>query len=806
MGTLLQDLKYGLRMLTKAPAFNAFAVGVLALGIAANTSIFSFANTVLLRALPYSDAGSLAMVWEDASFAGFPRNTPAPGNFFDWKQQNRVFTDMGASWDASFSLTGGSVPEEIFGRLVTWNLFRVLGVAPILGRDFTAEENMPNRGYVAILSHALWRQSFGSDPQIIGKQIELDSEKYTVVGVMPQGFEFPDRAAGVWVPLAFTNEQAANHYRHFLQVVARLKPGITLAQANANLEAISRNLAEKYPDSNKHINAFAVPLRQDRVGNIRLAIYVLLGAVGFVLLIACANVANLLLARAAGRQSELALRMALGAGRNRILRQLLTESLLLAACAGTLGILCSFWGSAFLARLVPDGVPLASGSGIDARVLIFSVCVSMATGVLFGIMPALRLSRLNLSDTLKQAGRAGLGSRGKRTRDALVIVEVALAMILLTGAGLMIESFAKLRSLQPGFNPENVLTLRVPLPDPKYPDLAKRTAFYDQVLERVNRVPGVVAAGFTTWVPLTNRGGSTGFTVEARPAPAQGDFNDANLRVISKDYIRAMGMALKAGRLFTGDERQNSPLVILINEKMAHQFWPGENPLGQRIKLSGYAGDYPWITIVGIVSDVHQMGLDVPPRSEMYVPYSQYEYFAPRYLAVKSAGNPLALATAVRDQIWAVDKDQPVADVMPMQTIVDEELAPRQMQATILGGFGGLALILASLGIYAVLSYAVAQRTQEIGVRMALGAQPADVLRMVIGQGLALSFAGVGIGFAGALALTRVLGSLLYDVSATDPTTFVGVAMLLSAVALLACYVPARRAMRVDPMVSLRYE
>jgi putative ABC transport system permease protein len=605
MGSLLQDLKNSIRMLAKAPAFTAFAVGVLALGIAANTSIFSFANTVLLRALPYQDAGRLVMVWEDASFVGFPRNTPAPGNFYNWKDQNRVFADMAASRDASFSLTGGSVPEEILGRQVSWNLFRVVGVAPILGRDFVAEEDMANRGYVAILSHALWQQSFGSDPQIIGKQIELDSEKYTVIGVMPQGFEFPDRAAGVWVPLAFTNEQATNHGRHFLQVVARLKPGITLAQANANLDAISQNLAEKYPETNKHIKAFAVPLREDRVGNVRLAIYVLLGAVGFVLLIACANVANLLLARAAGRQRELAVRMALGAGRNRILRQLLTESLLLAAFAGIVGTLLSLWGAAFLARLVPNGVPLAPGSGIDARVLVFSVCVSVATGVLFGIMPALRLSSVNLSASLKQAGRTGLGARGKRTRDMLVVVEVALAMILLTGSGLMIESFAKLRSLRPGFSAEHVLTLRVPLPDPKYPDLPKRTAFYDQVLERVNRVPGVVAAGFTTWVPLTNRGGSTGFTVEGRPAPAPGDFTDANLRVISKDYVRAMGVPLKAGHLFAGDERQNSSLVMLINETMAHQFWPGENPLGQRIKLSGYAGDYPWITIVGIVGDVH---------------------------------------------------------------------------------------------------------------------------------------------------------------------------------------------------------
>jgi putative ABC transport system permease protein len=807
MNRLIQDLKYGFRALVKAPAFTAFAVGVLALGIAANTSIFSFANTVLLRPLPYREASQLVTVWEDASSIGFPSNTPAPGNFHDWKEQNRVFQDMAASRNLSLSLTGGAVPEEIFGRQVSWNLFRVLGVQPVLGRDFVAEEDNANAGDVAVLSHALWRQSFGSDPQIVGKKIELDNEKYTVIGVMPQGFEFPDRTSAIWIPLAFSNEQATNHHRHFLQVVARLRPGVTVAQANADLASISRDLAEKYPDSNTHIGAYAVPLRLDRVGSLRLAIYVLLGAVGFVLLIACANVANLLLARAAGRQREFAVRMALGAGRQRILRQLLTESLLLAALAGFVGILLSFWGSALLSRLVPAGVPLASGSGIDVRVFLFSVCVSMATGVLFGIMPALRLSGINLSDALKQAGgRSGLGARGKYTRDVLVVVEVALAMVLLTGAGLMLQSFAKLRTVNPGFRSENVLTLRVPLPSPKYEAMQKRTAFYDQVLERINRVPGVVAAGFTSWVPLTNRGGSSEFTVEGRPALAPGEFNDANLRVISKDYIRAMSMPLKAGRSFTGEERQDSPLALLVNQTMARQFWPGENPLGRRIKLADYATASPWFTVVGMVGDVHQMGLDVPPRTEMYIPYSQYEYFAPEYLAVKTSGDPSLLATAIRDQIWAVDKDQPVADIMPMQAILDEELAPRKSQAAILGGFSGLALILACLGIYAVLSYAVAQRTQEIGVRMALGAQPADVLRIIIGQGFALTLTGVLIGLVGALILTRVLAKLLYGVSSADPFTFVGLAAVLTCVALVACYLPARRAMRVDPMVALRHE
>jgi putative ABC transport system permease protein len=807
MGTMLQDLKFAIRMLAKAPAFTAFAVGVLALGIAANTSIFSFADTVLLRALPYRDAAGLVIVWEDASFIGFPANTPSPGNFYDWKEQNRVFEDMAATRDASFSLTGAAVPEEVQAKLVTWNLFRVLGADPVLGRDFAKEEDQPGREHVAILSHGLWQQSFGSDPGIVGKTIQLDTESYTVVGVMPRGFQYPSRSAAVWVPMALPSEERAVHFRHYLQVVARLKPGMTLAHANAELTAIAKRLEEKYPATNKHYGAFAVPLRQDRVGNLRLVIFVLLGAVAFVLLIACANVANLLLARATGRRRELAVRMALGASRARILRQLLTESVLLSGLAGLVGCILSIGGAAFLARLVPDGIPHAGGTGIDLGVFAFTLIVSLSTGILFGIVPALRVSRVSLSDSIKQAGgRSALGAHGSRTRNALVVCEVALAMVLLTGAGLMIESFTKLRGLNPGFDTERVLVLHTPLPDPKYPKLAQRTAFYDQVLERVNRLPGVVAAGFTSWVPLTNRGGSTGFTIEGRPEPGPGEISDANTRVVSKGYMRAMGMTLKAGRLFADSDRESSPFAVIINETMARQFWSGENPLGRRIKLGGYAAQLPWITVVGVVGDVHQMGLDIPGRAEMYIPYPQYEYFAPEYLAVKAARDPLGLASEVRDQIWAVDKDQPVAGVMPMQAIVDEELAPRQMQATVLGAFGGLALILASLGIYAVLSYVVVLRTQEIGVRMALGAQRGDVLRMVIGQGLSLVLAGVAIGLGGALALTRVLGGLLYGISATDPVTFVSVAVLLTAVALFACYVPARRAMQVDPMVALRYE
>ena len=548
MNTFWQDLKYAARMLIKAPAFTAFAVGVLALGIAANTSIFSFANTVLLRSLPYRDADRLVMVWEDSSFIGFPVNTPAPGNFYDWKAQNRSFEDMAADTNNSFALTGGSVPEEVEAKSVTWNLFSVLGVKPVLGRDFLPDDDRPGAAHVVMLSHSLWRDTFGGDVQIVGKNLELDGAKYTVIGVMPAGFAFRDPTVRVWVPAAFSADQRATHSSHYLQVVARLKPEVSLAQANADLGVIAKHLTEQYPDTNTHVGAFAVPFRADIVGNLRTAIYVLLGAVGFVLLIACANVANLLLARATGRQRELALRMSLGAGRTRIVRQLLTESVLLATMAGALGLVLTFWGAKFLSRFTPDGIPAGAGSGIDGRILLFTLFISMGTGILFGIIPALRMTGVNLSDALKQAGaRSGLGASGRRTRDVLVVVEVALAMILLTGATLMIESFSKLRQIDLGFRSENVLTLRVPLPDPKYSEVGKRTAFYDQVLERVNRIPGVVAAGFVTWVPLTNRGGSWGFVIEGRPAPGPGEISDANTRVVTKDYFRAMGVTLKSG-------------------------------------------------------------------------------------------------------------------------------------------------------------------------------------------------------------------------------------------------------------------
>jgi predicted permease len=807
MRTLFQDIRYGLRMMAKNPGFTFFVVAVLTLGIAANTAIFSIADAVLVRPLPYRQADRLVMVWEDASSYGFPHDTPAPGNFADWRARNQVFEDMAASsFSGSFNLTGDGNPEEIPGDLVTANLFSVLGARPALGRDFTAADDVPGAPRVVILSQGLFLRRFGGDPQIIGKPLWLNYEKHDVVGVMPRGFQFPDRDPELWAPLQFTTAQLANHGNHHLQVVARLKPGVPLKVANADLTAIAKQLEQEHPSENSKVGAYAVPLREELAGKTRPALFVLLGAVCFVLLIACANVANLLLARASGRRREIAMRLTLGATRWRIARQLLTESFLLAALAGAAGLILSTFATQLLVSLIPEGIAPMNGSGVNSHVLVVTLIISVATGILFGILPALRVSRLDLATSLNQGGRSGIGT-GRRLRDALVVSEVALAIVLLAGAALMLRSFEKLLHLDPGFRADHVLVVRTPLPRQKYEAFAPRAAFYSDVLARVARLPGVTAAGYTTWVPLTNYGGATGITIEGRPQPAPGQIPIPNCRIISDDYIRALGMTLVDGRAL--DQRDGSAAlpVALINQTMARNLWPGENAIGRRFKQGSFVEASPWITIVGIVGDVHQAGLDSPARPEMYLPYLQQDFgFEPEYLVVRTPGDPMLMADAVRQQVWAVDKEQPVAGAMPLEELVDDTLAPRKTQAGLLGGFAVLALLLAALGIYAVLSFTVTQRTQEFGVRMALGAQPDDVLQMVLSQGVRLFTLGAIIGLAAAFALSRTLEHLLYSVSATDPISFGLVTLLLAGVTLLACYFPAHRAMRVDPMIALRYE
>jgi putative ABC transport system permease protein len=804
--TVWQDVKVAGRGLRKSPAFTFFAVAILALGIAANTAIFSLADAVLLRPLPYADANRLVMVWEDATSYGFPQDTPAPGNFSDWRARNHVFDDIAAfKWD-NLNLAGEGNPEHLIGQAISANLFSVLGISPFLGRDFRQDDNTPGAAHTVILSYGLWARRFGGDPQVVGRQIRLNSDPFTIVGVMPRGFLYPDRESEIWVAWQLTSEELANHGSHLLQVVARLKPGVSLQNANAEMATIARQLEREHPDSNAKVGAYVMPLRENLTGDVRPAILMLVVAVCFVLLIACANLANLLLARATGKRRELAMRLTLGASRFRLIRQLLTESLVLAVLGGAAGLALSVWGTQFLAALVPSGIAPLYGTILNTRVLVFSAGVSIATGILFGIIPSLRISRLDVITSLRQGGTRGSLGCGGRVRDILVVSEIALAIVLLAGAALMIRSFENLAHLDPGFRADHVLVARTPMQMQKYNTQALRAAFYDQILQKVEGLPAVIAAGYTTWIPLTNEGGATGISIEGHPEPAPGQMPIPNARVISADYVSALGMRLVAGRLFDGRDGAGAPLVALVNETMARRLWPSEDALGKRFKMGRLTENGSWITVVGIVGDVHQAGLDQPARAEMYLPYQQQEFFPPEYLAVRTAGDPGLLADAVRDRVWSVDKEQTVTGVMPLTQLVSEKLASRQMQASLLGGFAGLALLLASLGIYAVLSFSVSQRTQEIGVRMALGAPSRDVLRMIFTHGLKLFAAGAALGLAAALALSRTLEHLLFGVSATDPFSFCIVIVVLGMVTLLACYIPARRAMRVDPLVALRYE
>jgi putative ABC transport system permease protein len=807
METLWQDLRFGLRQLLGKPGFALIAVLSLALGIGANTAIFSLVDAVLLRPLPFYQPERLVMVWEDASNIGFPRNTPAPANYADWKAQNKVFEDMAALNYGSYALTDAGEPEKVEAQGVTANFFPLLGIKPLLGRTFTQEEDQPGKDRVALISYGLWQRRFGGDPALIGKEILLDGRKHTVLGVMPRGFQFLSKETGLWVPIAFSPRDLANRDAHYLNVVARLKPGVGLQQAQADIAAIMQRINREHQTYGYDFSAAVVSLREQLAGDVRPALLVLLVAVGCVLLIACANIANLLLARGAARYREIAVRTALGAGRRRIVRQLLTESVSLAVAGGVAGLLFAWLSFFFLKQIIPGSMALHAGVRIDARVFVFTLLLSLFTGVIFGLAPALQAAKVDLNEALKQSGgRTGTGTGQRRLRGALVVVEIALALVLLVGAGLLIQTFLRLRALDIGVNPENVLTLRTALPTNKYSEPAKRTAFYQQVLERVRALPGVVSAGYTTAVPLTYKGGTSGFTVEGRERrPGQ----DANNRQVSAGYMEAMGIKLRQGRFFDEHDDVQSQPVAIINETMARQYWPGENPVGRRLKIGPIESSWPWVTVVGVVGDVKEMGLEAPAKAEMFFPYQQLPgqpWHKPRDLAIRTTGDPLSIVAAVRQAVWSVDPTQPVSNIRTMDEIMAEEVAQRRIGMTLLVAFAALALLLASLGIYGVLSYAVTQRTQEIGIRMALGAGRQAVVRMVLVDGMRLATAGIIIGLGASFALTRLMSGLLFGVSASDPRTLAGVTLLLSAVALVACYVPARRAAKVDPMVALRYE
>jgi putative ABC transport system permease protein len=810
LGDLKHDLRYGVRMLWKNPGFTAVAVVALALGIGANSAIFSVVNTVLLQPLPYKEPERLVMVWEDDTKHGYPNDTPAAANYVDWREQNQVFEGMAAMADQSFNLTGSGEPERIDGKRVNANLFELLGAAPQHGRAFAAEEDRPGANKVVILSHALWQRRFGSDAGLVGRTLTLNGEGHTVVGVMPADFQFPDRQADLWVPIAFTQQEAANRGRHYLEVVARLKRGVTLEQARAEMSTIAARLQQQYPEQNTDLGASVVPLHEHLVGDIRPALLVLLGAVGFVLLVACANVANLLLARAAGRQKEIALRTALGASRLRLVRQFLTESVLLAVLGGAVGLLLSVWGVTLLKSFIPENISQVKAIAVDARVLGFTILVTMLTGLVFGLAPAAQASRFNLNETLKEGGRDAAAARGgNRIRGLLVVAEVAVSLVLLVGAGLLINSFLRLRSVDPGFRTDNLLTMSVVLPQQKYPDQTRRAAFYADMIRRVEALPGVRSAAVTNWIPLVMQGDSIGISVEGvpDPAPGQGKRPVVVTRVVSPHYFGTMGIRLLQGREFEdGRDRVDSPCVVAVSEAMARRFWPEGSALGKRITPGSPQNADNWCEVVGVVNDVRQRELASESPPMMYFSYAQAGFFAPRYLVVSTEGDPLALAGTVRKTVWEVDRDQPVSNVSSMEGVLSESIARQRFSTLLLGIFAGVALVLAAVGIYGVMSYSMAQRTREIGIRMALGAQKRDVLKLAVGQGLKLVAIGVALGLAGALALTRLMSSLLFGISATDPATLVTISLVLVAVALLASYIPARRAAKVDPLIALRYE
>lgn len=805
METLLKDLRYGLRMLVRNPGFTVVSLIALALGIGANAAIFSVVNGVLLRPLPFKEPDRLMMIRE-TKVPQFPEFSVAPGNFLDWKKQNTVFERLVAFRGSSFNLIGTGDPERLRALNVTEGFFAMLGAQPQLGRDFLAEEDQPGHNNVAILSHGLWQRRFGSDPKILNQAITLSGQSYTVIGVMPATFRFQSPNLDLWTPMAFTADQAKQHGGHYVTAVGQLKPGVTVTQAGAEMSTIARRLAQQYPNSNTGWDVKIVPLLEYSVNSIRPALLVLLVAVAFVLLIACANVANLLLARAAGRQKEMATRTALGAGRWRIVRQLLTESLLLSVVGGVLGLLLAKWGLDLLLTLAPPGLPRMSNVSVDGRALAFTAGITLLTGVVFGLVPALQASRPNLNETLKDAGRGSSeGGRRQLVRSTLVVLEVASALVLLVGAGLMIKSFWRLQQVDPGFNPGNALTVTVQLPPKKYKEDSQQVIFFQQLLEKVAALPGVQAVGASNVVPLSDNDFVLAFEIDGRPPLPPGASQSTNYYSVSADYFKAMGIPLLKGRLITATDTNNSPHVAVINETMARKMFPDEQAIGKRITFGRKEKDTDWYEIVGIVGDVKHYGLDQPTTMQTYEPYTQ-QTFPDMTLVVRTAGDPTSLSAAIRGEVLNLDKEQPISSIKTLNQLFSTSIAQQQFSMLLLGIFAAVALVLAAVGIYGVLSYAVTQRTHEIGIRMALGAGRGHVLRLVVGKGMLLTVIGVAGGLVAAFGLTRLMASLLFGVTATDTATFASVASVLLVVALLACYIPARRATKVDPLVALRYE
>ena len=809
MSDLSYDIRYALRSLRRSPVFTVVAVLTLSLGIGATTAIFSVVHGVLLTPLPFPDAGRLVIVWMDNRRMGMSEDIHSWPNYVDLRTQNQVFTDLAGYGGGGQNVTGGCPedacePQRVGAAFTTANLFSVLGVSPALGRTYTSEEEEPGNEGVVVISHGLWTRLLAADSAAIGRTIRLNGRERTVIGIMPRGFAFPEPDTDLWVPLALPPQAREARSSYFLRVVGRLKPGVTLERAQLDMSVLAQRLEMQYP-VNRDLGVNLEPLTEEVVGRtLRTALWVMLGAVGAVLLIACANVANLLLSRAAVREREIGVRVALGAGRLRLVRQLLTESVLLAILGGALGIFLAWTGLRLLTGIAPAEIPRLEHVRIDVVVLLVTLGISMLTGVVFGLVPALHASRSSLTDALRESGRGGTaGRRGHRMRRGLAVAQVALVVVLLTGAGLLFRSYLQLQQVDLGFRPERLLTMRLALTGASYQSPEQRIAFFDALLERLRQVAGAAGAGAISDIFLSQTPTSTTFTIEGRPRTLEMENIEVPLDAVTPDYFRVMGIPLLRGRTFTEQDARDGPQVAIINENMARRFWPDEDPVGKRFKYGGPESEAPWNTIVGVVGDMRRTGYDAPVRYETFRPYTQ-RAVGQMTVVVRTTREPLTLAPSVREVVRSIDPELPVFQVSSMDERLAAMVAQRRFSMTLLGVFAALALVLGLVGVYGVTSYLVAQRTREFGLRIALGADPARVVRLVVGQGMLVAGIGVALGLAGALALTRLMASLLYDVSPTDFATLAAVTALLVMATLLANYVPARRAARADPLAALR--
>jgi len=808
MATVLQDLRYAFRLLAKSPGFTLIAVLTLALGIGANTAIFTVVNAVLLRPLGFRDPSRVVLVAEKTSY---PTVSTSYENYIDWRGQSHSFESLEATRGTTITLTGTGEPERLNARMATAPLFSLLGVNAILGRTFLAEEDRAGGAPVVILSYGLWQRRFGAARDILGQSITLDSQPYTVVGVLPSGFELlqPADVFLPFTPWAKTLPDDRNWHPGIF-VIGRLSDGIAREQARTEMVGITKRLEQQYPIYNTGKSADVVGLQEQLVQNVRPALLLLLGAVGAVLLIACVNVANLLLARAAARGREVAIRTSMGASRWRVTRQLVTESLLLSLAGGALGLLFAWASLGPLLKLSSTSVPAVLTVGLDRWVLFFTLAVSFVTGLVFGIVPAVRTAKLDLRETLNEGSRGSTTGPGQhRIRGVLVAAEIAMAMLLLVGAGLLLRSFSRLQEVPPGFQADHLLVADLPLSLTAYSKPQQRFEFFDRLVERAKSLPGVRSAGAASFLPVSGGGGALHFNINGRPPKSPHDYTVTGYRTVTPNYFETLGMPLVQGRFFTAADTEKAPPVVVINSAMARTYFPVENPLGKRLQLGAIPeSDVPWMEVVGVVGDVRQ-GLDLDPQAEMYLPYRQADQVLPVFqlsIVLRTATDPLLQAAALRSALAEIDPNQPLVRVRTMEENMAATVAQPRFRTWLIGIFAALALVLAGVGVYGVMSYTVTQRTSEIGIRVTLGAQPEDVFRIVVGEGLRLALAGVGVGILAALALTRLLRSFLYGVSAYDPLTFGGVALILTLVAVAASFFPARRATLVDPLVALRYE